>query len=59
MEKKIKRTSKFIREYGITLQQISDKYGYSTLYIWTLHQRNELHKFIEEQEKEKAETPVK
>ena len=53
MEKKVKRTSKFIREYGMTLQQMSDKYRFSTLYIWSLHQRGELHQFIEEQEKKK------
>lgn len=55
MNKKVKKTSKFIREYGMTLQEMSDRYGYSTLYIWSLHQRSDLHRFIEEQGKEKAE----
>lgn len=50
MIKKPKRTSKFIREYGMTLQQMSDKYNFTTNYLWILHQRDELHKFIEEQE---------
>ena len=59
MSKKVKRTSKFIREYGMTLQEMSDKYGYSTLYIWSLHQRGDLHKFIEEHEQERAEAPCK
>jgi len=43
-----KKTSKFIREYGMTLKQLSDKYNHTTGYIWILHQRGELHKFIDE-----------
>jgi len=53
---KDKRTSKFIREYGMTCIQIANKYGFNKSYIWILHQRGELHDFIAEQEsKEKVE----
>jgi len=48
---KSRRTSKFIREYGMTLIQIAEKYNVNKSYIWILHQRRELHTFIEEQEK--------
>jgi len=47
---KDKKTSKFIREYGMTCVQISNKYGFNKSYIWILHQRGELHDFIKEQE---------
>jgi len=50
MKTKIKKTSKFIREYGMTLQQMSDKYNFTTNYLWILHQRGTLNAFIEEQE---------
>jgi len=49
------RTSKFIREYGMTLQRLADKYGFSIIFIRDLHQRGELHAFIAEQERQKAE----
>jgi hypothetical protein len=52
---KEKKTSKFIREYGMTLHEMSDKYNVSYSYIWILHQRGDLYKFIMEHEKmEKA-----
>ena len=49
-----RKTSKFIREYGMTLIQMADKYGVNKSYIWILHQRGELHTFIDEQEKREA-----
>ncbi len=49
-----KKTSKFIREYKSTLQQLADKYDLSIYYLYTLHLKGELHAFIAEQEKEKA-----
>ena len=52
-----KGTSKFIREYGMTLQQLSDKYDMKTGYLYILHQRGELHDFIDEQEA-KQQAPV-
>jgi len=54
-----RRTSKFIREYGMTCIQIANKYGFNKSYIWILHQRGTLHKFIKEQEAKKAEAPCK
>ncbi len=55
VESKTYKTSKFIRKYGITLQKMSEKYGVSTGYLRILHASDELHAFIEEQEKEKVE----
>ena len=52
---KNKRTSKFIREYGATMYALAEKYNVNHSYIWILHQRCELHAFIEEQEAEKVE----
>jgi len=49
------KTSKFIREYGLTLPELAEKYDLSTYYLYTLHLKGELHAFIEEQEKEKVE----
>ena len=55
IEIKSKRTSKFIREYGMTLNQIAEKCGFNKSYIWILHQRGELHQFIvDQEEKQKA-----
>ena len=48
------KTSKFIREYGLTLPELAEKYDVSTYYLYILHQRSELHRFIEDQEKEKV-----
>ena len=48
------KTSKFIREYGLTLPELAEKHGVSTYYLYILHQRSELHQFIEDQEKEKV-----
>ena len=56
---KSKKTSKFIREYGMTLEEMSNKYGYTINYLWILHQRGELHQFIEEQEKQHSEASCK
>ena len=53
------RTSKFIREYGLTLAQISEKYNVSATYLRILHLQGELHKFIDEQGKKKAEVASK
>lgn len=58
-ETKNRRTSKFIREYGMTLIQMADKYGVNKSYIWILHQRGELHNFIDEQEKREADAICK
>lgn len=44
------KTSKFLREYGSTIQQLADKYDLSIYYLYTLHLKGELHKFIKEQE---------
>jgi len=49
------KTSKFIREYKSTLEQLSEKYDLSIYYLYTLHLKGELHAYIKEQEKEKAE----
>ncbi len=49
------KTSKFIREYGLTLPELAEKYIGSTYYFYTLHLKGELHAFIAEQEKEKVE----
>ena len=50
-------TSKFIREYGATLQQLAERYDVSANYLRMLHLQGLLHQFIEEQkEKEKAES---
>jgi len=59
MIKKLKsyKTSKFIREYGLTLNQLSNKYNVSASYLRILHLQGELHAFIEEQEKQKADVP--
>jgi len=52
------KTSKFIREYGMTLPQLAERYNVSTYFLYILHQRGELHDFIKEQESklEKVET---
>ncbi len=47
------KTSKFVREYGLTLQQIADKYNMSTSYIRILHLQGELHQFVEAQGEKK------
>ncbi len=49
------KTSKFIREYGITLKKLADKYAMSSGYVYLLHLKGELRAFIAEQEKEKVE----
>jgi hypothetical protein len=56
---KNRKTSKFIREYGMTLIQMANKYDVNKSYIWILHQRGELHQFIEDQEKTEADAPCK
>ena len=53
-----KRTS-FLREYGMSMREIAEKYNFNPSYIWILHQRGDLHTFIEEQKREKAEAPRK
>jgi len=52
----MKTTSKFIREYGMTLRRLSEKYKSTYGYLYILHQRGELHDFIKEKEKK---NPVK
>ena len=56
MMKKIrtKKTSKFIREYGMTQHQLADKYNIDPSTLYLIHLKGELHQFIEEQEKEKV-----
>ncbi len=50
---KVKRTSKFIREYGKTLKEMSYQYGYTIHYLWSLHLQSKLHDFIiKEKQKE-------
>ena len=48
------KTSKFIREYGLTLLEISVKYNVSYYYAYILHQRGDLHRFIDRKEKERV-----
>jgi len=52
--RKNKRTSKFIREYGMTLEKLAKKYNHNKSYLWILHQRGELHDFIKDQDKKPA-----
>jgi len=54
--KKSTKTSKFIREYGMTLHQLAHKYEMTTSYLYILHQRGELHAFIKDTEKKKEES---
>lgn len=54
-----KKTSKYLREYNMTIPEMAKKYNVSNYYIVTLHLKGELHQFIEEQEKEKAEASCK
>ena len=49
------KTSKFIREYGMTIPRLAEKYNMSNWYIYSLHLKGELHQFIGEQEKVKVE----
>jgi len=49
------KTSKFLREYGKSLKQMSEKYDLSIYYLYTLHLKGELHNFITEQDKKEAE----
>lgn len=51
----MKKTSKFIREYGMTCLQIAQKYNVSKSFIWILDRVGELHQFIEEQELKKKD----
>jgi len=48
------KTSKFIREYGMTLVQIAKKYNMSTSYIRILHLQDELHDKEQESKREKV-----
>lgn len=54
-----KKTSKFIRAYKSTLQQLADRYDLSIYYLYTLHLKGELHGFIEEQGKAEMEKYTK
>ena len=54
-----KKTSKFIREYGMTLHQLAAKYNGTPGYLYILHQRGDLHTFIEEEERKREEVPCK
>jgi len=59
MAEKTKRkpNSKYLREYGATIQQMSARYNCTYYRIWSLHLEGKLHAFIEEQgKKEKVET---
>ncbi len=53
------KTSKFIREYGLTLPELAEKYIGSTYYFYTLHLKGELHQFIAEQKSNKEKIEVK
>lgn len=44
-------TSKYIREYGMTLRQMTEKYGGHKSTYKKIHDKGELHALIEEQEK--------
>ena len=55
---KNQKTSKFIREYGMTLQQMSEKYSFTTWYLTTLHLKGELHAFIKERKRESEKIEV-
>ena len=46
------KTSKYIREYGMTLREMAERFGGCETTYYYLHQRDELHKFIEEQKQE-------
>ena len=49
------RTSKFIREYGVTLNQLAEKYDVSASYLRVLHEGGKLHDFIKEQKEKQKE----
>jgi len=49
-----RKTSKYIREYGMTLKGIANKYGGTGAAYRYMHLKGELHQFIEDQEKEKV-----
>jgi len=56
---KIKKTSKFIRQYGMTLKDMSSKYNYTIHYLWSLHLQGKLHEFIKQQDaKQKLESNI-
>jgi len=59
MDNSKQRTSKFIREYGMTLKEMSLKYNFTIHYLWILHQRGDLHKFIQEQEENKEKVGIR
>jgi len=42
-----KNTSKFIRKYGMTLTQMVERYGNSVGYYFSLHEKNGLRKFLQ------------
>jgi len=56
MSKKL--TSKFKRQYGMTLMEMQEKYGVSINYILILHYKGELKDFILQHDKMILE-PVK
>jgi hypothetical protein len=45
------KTSKFIREYGMTIQEMTVRYNVSSTYVLKLHYQDKLHTFIDEQDK--------
>lgn len=47
---KIKRSTKFIREYGMTLKALSERYHCTVYHLWVRHIQNRLHHFIKKQE---------
>ena len=51
------KNSKFIREYGTTLEKIAEKYNATKWCIYALHLKGELHDFIKkENSHEKVES---
>jgi len=59
INKKDRRTSKFIREYGATMHTLADKYNVNPSYIWILHLKGDLHEFIKQQAtKQKEESNI-
>ncbi len=54
-KKRTTKTSKFIREYGMTMVGLANKYQVSTSVIYILDARGQLHDYIAEQESKNKE----
>ena len=53
------KTSKFIREYGMTIQEMTVRYNISSTYVLKLHYQDKLHDFIDEQESKREKVAEK